>query len=356
MAFKEPTKSPWDKNTQPNIEDFLHYLQNRFKPNLTGGYVWIAIAAAVGIWAMTGIYIVDPDEMAVVRRFGKMNATTVPGIHYRIPWPVDKVDIVKIAQIRSMELGFRTGQQANQMLSRPVPVESLMITGDENLVNIQVVVQYRISDLPNYLFKVWDPLGTPEGRTLRDAAETALRGVVGSMTIDNILTVGRARVQQETLIHLQELMNRYETGLLITTVKLQAVDPPQEVDAAFKDVVSAKEDRERIINEAKSYQEDLIPKARGTAQQIIRTAEGYKETRIRSAQGESNRFLTMLKEYRKAKNVTRRRLYLETMGEVLGKVQKTVVSGKVGNKAVPVLPLPINNFGQSATPSKKANQ
>jgi membrane protease subunit HflK len=221
-----------------------------------------------------------------------------------------------------------------------------MITGDENLVNIQVVVQYRISDLPAYLFKVWDPLGTPEGRTLRDSAETALRGMVGSMTIDDILTVGRSRVQEGTKEHLQELMEKYETGLLITTVKLQAVDPPQEVDASFKDVVSAKEDRERIINEARAYREDLIPKARGTAEQMIRAAEAYQETRVREAQGESSRFLAMLKEYRLAKNITRQRLYLETMQEVLGKVQKTIVSGKVGGRAVPVLPLPVN-FGRA---------
>jgi membrane protease subunit HflK len=218
-----------------------------------------------------------------------------------------------------------------------------MITGDENLVNIRVVVQYRISDLPAYLFKVWDPLGTPEGRTLRDAAETALRGVVGSMTIDNILTTGRARVQEETKVHLQELLTQYETGLLITTVKLQAVDPPEEVDASFKDVVSAKEDRERIINEARAYREDLIPKARGEAEQMIRAAEAYRETRVREAQGKSSRFLSMLKEYRQAKDITRRRLYLETMQEVLGRVQKTIVSGKLGSKAVPVLPLPIRS-------------
>jgi membrane protease subunit HflK len=351
MAFKEPGKSPWEKKTQPDIDEFLNYIKNRFKPNLSGSYIWIVIAIVAAIWGLSGIYTIDPDEMGVVRRFGKMQETaSVPGIHYRIPWPVDHVDVAKVQQIRSMELGFRSGTQGNAQLVRPVPVESLMITGDENLVNIQVVVQYQISDMPAYLFKVWDPLGTPEGRTLRDAAETALRGVVGSMTIDDILTVGRARVQTETKAHLQELMEKYETGLLITTVKLQAVDPPQEVDASFKDVVSAKEDRERIVNEAKAYREDLIPKARGTAVQMIRAAEAYKETRVREAQGKSARFLAMLKEYRLAKNITRQRLYLETMQEVLGKVRKTIVSGKVGGKAVPVLPLPVNFGGAPAQP------
>ncbi len=356
MAFNGPGKSPWEPNPQPNIEEFLNQLKNRFKMKFSLSYAWIVIVIVLLIWGLTGIYVVDPDELGVVRRFGKMTGTSVAGIHFRIPWPVDQVDTVKVEQTRSMELGFRAGQQGNAQLTRPVPVESLMITGDENLVNIQVVVQYRISDLPHYLFKVWDPLGTPEGKTLRDAAETALRGVVGSMTIDDILTVGRARVQAETKEHLQELMDKYETGLLITTVKLQAVDPPQEVDAAFKDVVSAKEDRERIINEAKSYAEDILPKARGEAEQMIRAAEAYKATRVREAQGDSARFLSMLKEYRLAKNVTRRRLYLETMQEVLGKVQKTIVSGKVGGKMVPVLPLPVMGGGQQAPAAPRPTQ
>lgn len=356
MAFNGPGKSPWEKNSQLNIEEFLKYLQNRFKPNFSFSYAWIAIVIALLLWGMTGIYVVDPDELGVVRRFGKMAGTSQQGFHYRIPWPVDRVDIVKVEQTRSMELGFRVGQQGSTQLTRPVPVESLMITGDENLVNIQVVVQYRISDLPAYLFKVWDPLGTPEGRTLRDASETALRGVVGSMTIDDILTVGRAKVQEGTKLHLQELMDKYETGLLITTVKLQAVDPPQEVDAAFKDVVSAKEDRERIINEAKSYAEDVLPKARGEAERMIREAEAYKATRVREAQGDSARFLSMLKEYRLAKNVTRQRLYLETMQEVLGRVQKTIVSGKVGGRMVPVLPLPVMGGGQQAPARSQPGQ
>jgi len=186
---------------------------------------------------------------------------------------------------------------------------------------------------------VWDPEGSADRRTLRDAAESALRGVAGSMKIDDILTVGRAKVQEDTKIHLQQLMDLYETGLLITAVKLQAVDPPEQVQAAFKDVVSAKEDRERIINEAQAYKEDLLPKARGEAEQMIRAAEAYKETRVREAEGDAARFLSMLKEYRSAKEVTRRRLYLETIQEVLTKVNKVVVSREIAGKTLPVLPL-----------------
>ena len=356
MAFNGPGKSPWEKSPQPNVEEFLNFLQNRLKPNLKGSYLWIVLVIIALVWAATGIYRVKTGELGVVRRFGAINAVSQPGIHYRIPWPVDQADVQKVEQIRSMELGFRTGTQRNSQLTRPFPRESLMITGDENLVNIQVVIQYRISDLSAFLFKVWDPSGTPEGRTLRDAAETALRGVVGSMDIDDILTVGRARVQAETKEHLQQLMDLYETGLLITTVKLQAVDPPQEVDAAFKDVVSAKEDRERIINEAKAYQEDLIPKARGEAEQMLRAAEAYQQTRVREAKGDSARFLSMLKEYRQAKRVTRQRLYLETMQEVLSKVNKIIVSPELGKKALPLLPLTGLGRGTSrrAAPQPKA--
>lgn len=340
MAINEPGQSPWDKrrNVPPNLEQFLKQLQQKFKFKANLFNIWLILAVVLVVWALTGIHFVDPDERGVVRTFGKMTAEWEPGPHYAIPL-VQQVDVVKVARIRSMELGFRTIVEGPPARIRPLLVESLMITGDENLVNLKVVVQYRISDLPAYLFRVFDPLGTPEGRTLRDAAETALRGVVGSMTIDDILTVGRARVQQETKVHLQQLMDSYQTGLLITEVKLQAVEPPEPVQAAFKDVVSAKEDRERIINEARGYLEDILPKARGEAEQMLRAAEGYGEQRVAEAKGETERFLAMLVEYRQARTVTRRRLYLETMGEVLSKVDKVVISAQVAGRMLPLLPL-----------------
>jgi modulator of FtsH protease HflK len=354
MAFNEPGQSPWDKrrNVPPNVDEFLNQLRQKFQFNFRRFNLWLVLLAVLVVWALTGIFIVNPDEQGVVRTFGRMSRIASSGIHYRVPWPVERVDVVKVAQIRSMELGFRTIIEGPPARVRDLPVESLMITGDENLVNIAVVVQYRISDLPAYLFRVWDPQGNPEGRTLRDAAETALRGVVGSMTIDDILTVGRARVQDETKVHLQKLMDFYETGLLITEVKLQAVEPPEPVQAAFKDVVSAKEDRERIINEARAYAEDLLPKARGEAEQMIRAAEGYRQSRVADAQGDTARFLAMLKEYRLAKVVTRRRLYLEAMSEVLSKVDKVIVSPSVAGKALPLLPLG-ENRAQFPAPAPK---
>ncbi|MFH1735958.1 MAG: FtsH protease activity modulator HflK, partial [bacterium] len=248
--------------------EFLKNIQSRFRGQKPAKLWSILIIAVVLIWVLSGIYIVSPGEMAVVQRFGKMTKTATSGPHWHIPRPFEKVNVVKVDQIRSMESGFRTTVSGGTSRVRPSPIESLMITGDENLVKILVVIQYRISNLPDYLFKVWDPEGRADQRTLRDAAETALRGVVGSMEIDDILTTGRAKVQDDTRIHLQALMDLYQTGLMITAVKLQAVDPPEQVQAAFKDVVSAKEDRERIINEAQSYKEDLLPKARGEAEQM----------------------------------------------------------------------------------------
>jgi len=319
--------------------EFKRILQTKFGGGKPGKFWLYVVIAVVIVWILSGIYIVSPGEMAVVRRFGKMTKTATSGPHWHIPRPIEKVNVVKVEEIRSMELGFRTISSAGASRIRSYPVESLMITGDENLVKIMVVIQYRISDLPNYLFKVWDPEGQVDRRTLRDAAETALRGVAGSMKIDDILTTGRAKVQDDTRTHLQELMDLYETGLMITAVKLQAVDPPEQVQAAFKDVVSAKEDRERIINEAQAYKEDLLPKARGEAEQKVRNAEAYKESRIRQAKGDAARFESMLTEYRLAKNITRERLYLETVQEMLTKVNKIVVSKEVAGKTLPLLPL-----------------
>lgn len=341
MASNGPGQSPWNKqrNVPPNLDEFLNQLQQKLKSRFFN--IWLLLPVALAVWAATGIYIVSPGEKGVVQRWGRMSSVSDEGegVKYRIPWPVDKVTVIEVARIRSMELGFRSRAEGPSLRVRPNPVESLMITGDENLVNIMVVVQYRITDLPSYLFKVWDPLGTPEGRTIRDASETALRGVVGSMPIDEVLTVGRARVQQETKEHLQQLMDTYGTGLQITEVKLQAVEPPEPVQASFKDVVSAKEDKERIINESRAYREDILPKARGEAEQMLRSAEAYRENKIREAKGDTSRFLSMLTQYRAAKTITRRRLYLETMSEVLSKVDKTIVSKDVGGKMLPLLPL-----------------
>ena len=355
MASNDPGNSPWGrgKNKPTSIEDFLDQLQNKFNFNLGNKFIiWLVLAAVAGIWAWNGFQVINRGELGVVRRFGAIVETPGPGLQFN-PWPVYVMDVVKVDQVRSMELGFRS-ERSRSSRGGEFLRESLMITGDENLVNLQMVVQYRIDNLPNYLFKVWDPLGTPEGDTLRDAAETALRGVVGSMEIDEVLRgEGRSVIQIQTKKHLQELLNTYQTGLLITEVKLQLVEAPEPVKAAFDDVNSAKEDRERIINEAKAYQADILPKARGEAQKILRSAEAYRENKIREAEGDTARFLSQLREYRKAKTVTRRRLYLETMSEVLSNVDKVIISGRVGSRALPLLPLLDMVGGGGGTRSEK---
>ena len=342
MASDDPGNSPWGrgKNNPPSIEDFLDQLQKKFNFNFGNKFIiLLVLGALVALWAYSGFKVVNRGELGVVRRFGAQVRIAEPGLHFQ-PWPIEVIDVVKVDQVRSMELGFRTVGTGASTTTRIFPKESLMITGDENLVNLQMVVQYRIDNLPHYLFKVWDPLGTPEGHTLRDAAETALRGVVGSMDIDDVLKgEGRTLIQVETKSHLQDLMTSYQTGLFIKGVELLPVEAPEEVKASFDDVVSAKEDKERIINEAEAYKEDILPKARGEAQKMLRAAEAYRENKIREAEGDAARFMSRLREYRKAKTVTRRRLYLETMSEVLSKVDKVILSEKVARGALPLLPL-----------------
>jgi len=286
----------------------------------------------VGIWAATGFYIVGPGEQGVVRQFGKVVKKTSAGLNYRLPWPIQKVDIVNVERIQRLEVGFRSDPLQPGRI-REVPRESLMLTGDENIVDAQLIVQYRIKDPIPYLFRIRDPVGT-----LRAATEVALRSRVGNTTIDDVLTVGRFKVQEETREFLQQLMDIYESGLLVTEVKLQTVDAPDQVKDAFHEVVRAREDREKLINQAKGYQEDLIPKARGQAQEILRAAEAYKEERILRARGDAARFRSILTEYQRAPRVTRQRLYLETVEKVLSGVEKVVLDSG-GNNVVPLLPL-----------------
>jgi membrane protease subunit HflK len=304
--------------------------------------VQVLIGVVVLLWLASGFYTVSPDEQGVVRRFGKEVRITSPGLRYRLPWPIEVVNTPKVTAIQRIEIGFRTIDPGPPARYQFVEAESLMLTGDENIVDAQIIVQYKINNPSNYLFKVKDIRGT-----LMDASEVALRQVVGGGTIDSVLTVGRFQIQDEVRKVLQEIMDSYESGLLITDVKLQTVRPPKQVEQAFKDVVSAKEDRERLIYEAKGYQEDLIPKAKGQAMQIIREAEGYKEERIQRAEGDAQKFLSVLKEYEKAKDVTRKRLYLETMEEVLPGVRKFIIDSKIGGNLLQLLP--VGELGKAKT-------
>jgi membrane protease subunit HflK len=315
------------------------------------------IAAAVFLlWLATGLYVVEPGEQGVVRRFGREVAKTNPGLNWHWPRPIEQANIVNTDVIRRIEVGFRSvsqgvargfpaqGRQMTSARTQRVPAESLMLTGDENIVDAQMIVQYRVRDPSKYLFRLKDP-----GRVLRAAAEVALRSTVGNATIDDVLTVGRLQIQDDTFTFLQKLMDSYESGLVITEVKLQTVDPPDEVKDAFAEVVRAREDREKLINQARGYREDILPKARGAGEKALREAEAYREERTLRAQGDAARFTAMAAAYRKAPRVTRDRLHLETVERVLATSQKVLVDGTIGDSVLPFLSLrPGDSSGSSA--------
>lgn len=301
----------------------------------------VAAGTILLLWLTSGIYTVNPGHKGVVRSFGKETARSEPGLNYRYPWPIQRVDIVSVEQIRRIEVGFRGAQR--------VPEEALMLTGDENIVEAQIVVQYRVADPSKYLFR----LRHPESALLA-ATEVALRSTVGGMTIDQVMIEERAKVQGDARLFIQRLMDTYESGLVITEVKLQASDPPDQVRDAFHDVVRAREDKEKLINQAKGYQADILPKARGEAQKLLREAEGYKEQRVLLAQGEAARFLSVLAEYEKARGVTRDRLHLETVEKILPGIDKVIIGGDVNQRLLPLLPLTPGGAGLISPPGKPA--
>lgn len=286
----------------------------------------ILLVLVLVLLAAIGFFQVEPGEIAVIRTLGRETSRAEPGLHFRLPF-VQQIDVVNVSAIRRLEIGFRGDQN--------LPQEALMLTGDENIVEAHLIVQYQVADPSKFLFR----LDSPE-TVLHSAAEVALRGVIGRTTIDEAITRGRGEVQTETQKYLQELMNTYESGISVTEVKLQNVDPPTEVKDAFHDVVRAREEKEKLINQAKGYQEDVIPRARGEAERTLRQAEGYKEQRVARARGDAKKFDAVYAEYKKAERVTRRRLYLETMERVLDKVdRKTVLDGRLSQGALPFLPI-----------------
>ncbi len=289
------------------------------------------------LWLISGIYIVGPDEQGVVRRFGEMIRTTGPGPHYHLPTPFEQVDTPKVKQVRRLEIGFRTVDPGPPARYRFYPEESLMLTGDEQIIDAQVTVQYRIRDAADYLFNVRQLEG--QFGTIKDAAEVALRQVVGQRPIDDVLVGKKPEVEDGIRLALQEIVDGYESGIHIVEVKLQTVQPPKQVASAFSDVVSAKEDKDRAIKEAEGYKEDILPKARGQAKRIELEAEAYKAEKVKRAQGDAARFTTVLKEYEKAKDVTRKRLYLETMETVLGKIKKFIIDPTTAGTLLQILPL-----------------
>ncbi len=286
--------------------------------------IFPTIGIAVVIWLLLGLYSVGPDEVGVVQRFGEYNRVVSSGLNYHFPYPIETVQTPKVTEVKRIEIGFRTIGK-NQY--RTIEQESLMLTGDENIVDAELIVQYKIKDPIDYLFNFIGP-----ELTLREASEASLRTVVGRHNIDQALTSGKLMIQEETKELLQITLDKYETGVIVVAVQLQDVSPPKQVIDAFKDVASAKEDKNRMINEAEGYRNDIIPKARGEAQAMIREAEGFRESRIKRAEGDVAKFKAIVKEYNKAKDVTKERLYLEAMEEILPGIDKYIVpNGEDGN-------------------------
>jgi len=325
-----------------NLKNNVPFL-NKF-PQGNKSILIIGIIVLVIIWGASGIYTVGPDQQAAVRMFGKYQSLETNGLHWWWPSPIGQKDVVVTTATRQLELGFRS---EGEEITQSVPYESLMITGDENLVDVQAVIQYKISDLRNYLFSVDDPgeedrnvePGKPDGVTLRDIAETAVRQVVGKRNIDDVLTTQKAEVQDEVLTKMRQLNSDYNSGLEIIAVRLQNVNPPVQVKDAFDDVTRAREERDRIINLADAYKESEIPRARGEAAKITEAAEAFKQGRIARAEGEAQGFVKLLEAYEKSPDVTRQRLYLEMVERVFPNFNKYIINDA---KILPLLDIDSN--------------
>ncbi len=315
----------------------------KFRKRLPGFYTTILIL--VPVWILSGIYVVAPDEFGVVRCLGKFSRTEEPGLHYHLPYPIESLDKPRVTEVQRFEFGFRTMHPGPPPQYKNLPEEGLMLTGDENIVDLWFIVQLKIKSATDYLFKVADP-----SKTIREAAEATMCAIMGKNKIDEAMTDGRFDIQNEALKKLQEILDSYESGLQVSAVQLLAAQPPEQVRDAFKEVISAREEKNKVINEAESYRNDVLPTARGLAVRIQREAEAYKEEKIKRAQGETARFLALLAEYRKAKDITRKRLYLETMEEVVSKSRKLVIDLDK-QEILPLLPL--QEFGQRVSEATK---
>jgi membrane protease subunit HflK len=317
-----------DKEKIINLVDKIPKL--KFSKNI----VIVVLVLVIALYLASGIFVVAPDEQGVVRRFGKFIRIESPGLNYHLPFPIETVLTPAVTQVKRVEIGFRTITFGPPARYREIPVEALMLTGDENIVSAEAIVQYKIKDPVNYLFNIILP-----EQTVRSAAEATLRQVIGERKIDEALTVGKYEIQEETKRLLQQLLDSYKAGILIVAVQLQDVNPPKEVQDAFKDVASAKEDKSRYINQAQGYRNDLIPKARGEAVQMTKEAEGYKIERIKKAEGDVAKFNSILTEYKKGEYITQARLYLETMEEILPNMNKVIVDLEENQSLINLLPL-----------------
>lgn len=354
MAWNEPggsNRDPWGGNGRdqgpPDLDDIIRKLSDKFgglfgnKRGSGGGRgpgrsssagIWIIVGIVFVLWLASGFYIVDEGKRAVVLRFGRYVDTTMPGPHLRLPFPFESHEIVDVEQRRAEEIGYRAGG-GGQPAARSIPKEALMLTQDENIVDVRLNVQYQIQDPAAYLFNVVDPQ-----ETLRQVIESAARETIGKSTMDFVLTEGRSDIVADIKALGQEILNRYGTGLMLTNVNLQDAQPPEEVQAAFADAIKAREDEQRLVNEAEAYRNEVVPKARGQAARRLEESRAYRDQIVAKAEGEASRFEQLLQEYQKAPEVTRQRLYLETMESVLARINKVVLDDQ-GSNSLFYLPL-----------------
>jgi membrane protease subunit HflK len=338
-------RGPWGSgppggNTPPDLEAFLRRSQERLRQALPrgfgGGGALVVGLIVLAVWLMSGIYVVNPDEQGVVLRFGAFVGRTTPGINYHLPWPIETASTPQVTRENQLNIGYRLG---NSEGARDVPEESLMLTGDENIVDINFTVFWVIKDAAAFLFNVENPDSQLDA-TIKAVAESAMREVVGKNQIEPILTANREPIQEEVRVLMQRILDGYQAGVTITRVQMQKADPPAQVLEAYRDVQAAQTDQDRMRNEAEAYANKVVPEARGEAARIVQQAEAYKQQVTAEAQGEAARFVSVYDQYKRAPEVTRRRIYLDTMRDVLGDMNKVIVDNKGGSGVVPYLPLP----------------
>ena len=359
MAWNEPgsdNRDPWGQgngqNGPPDLDDLIKDLKKKFSgflggggrksagggggggmPSL-GGKAWVLIVLVLGLlWAASGFYVVEQGEQGVELQFGQYKQVTEAGLRWHVPYPVETVEIVNVQQIRTVEVGYRSNTRSNQFAT--VPQEALMLTKDENIIDIQFAVQYDIKDPRFLLFNVSENLD----QVVRQATESSVREVVGRNTMDFAITGGRAEIAQETRLLLQNILDRYQTGINVKAVEMQNAQPPAEVKGAFDDAVKAREDEVKFRNEAEAYANDIIPRARGSASRVLQEAQAYQASVVAKAQGEASRFTQVLSEYHKAPGVTRDRLYIDAMEQVLSRSTKIMIDQSAGGNNVMYLPL-----------------
>lgn len=340
---------PWGSGPSsppPDVEEMLRRTQERFKRVLPGGFgggraVLLALLAVISIWLVTGFYRVQPGEQGVELLFGRFVKITSPGLNYWFPAPIGEVLTPNVEQTNTVTVGFRGASD----LSRDVPTESLMLTGDQNIVDSDLVIQWRIKNAADYLFNIRDP-----ENTIKLAGESAIREIMGQTMLEDALTVKRQEVDARTEALLQQILDGYGAGVLIADVKQLKVDPPNEVIDAFNDVQRARQDKERSVNEALAYRNNIVPRAKGEAEVLIQGATAYKDKVVRDAEGEADRFGQVYQAYQLGEDVTRRRLYLERMQEVLGSTDKVIIGG--GTSSSGVVPyLPLNELRRGPAPA-----